>query len=92
MPGQSFTTMDSDAYCDTCPDVCYVDFNDDGIPDAQENQTSSAAPSAMGSNSTVPAFAPTPVVVHASSKYSHCYRHTRKLRFAATLWLDLMLI
>jgi hypothetical protein len=63
MPGQSFTTMDSDAYCDTCPDACYVDFNDDGIPDAQENQTSSAAPSATGYNSTVPAPAPTPVVV-----------------------------
>jgi hypothetical protein len=63
MPGQSFTTMDSDAYCDTCPDACYVDFNDDGIPDAQENSTSFAAPSATGSNSTVPAPAPTPVVV-----------------------------
>jgi hypothetical protein len=63
MPGQSFTTMDSDAYCDTCPDACYVDFNDDGIPDAQENQTSSASPSATGSNSTVVAPAPTPVVI-----------------------------
>jgi hypothetical protein len=31
MPGQSFTTMDSHAYCDTYPDACYVDFNDDGI-------------------------------------------------------------
>jgi hypothetical protein len=63
MPGQSFTTMDSDAYCETCPDACYVDFNDDGIPDAQENMTSSATPSATGSNSTVVAPAPTPVVI-----------------------------
>jgi hypothetical protein len=63
MPGQSVTTMDSDAYCDTCPDACYVDFNDDGIPDAQENQTSSATPSATGSNSTVVAPAPTSVVI-----------------------------
>jgi len=63
MPGQSFTTMDSDAYCDTCPDACYVDFNDDGIPDAQQNETSSAAPTATGSNSTIVAPAPTPVVV-----------------------------
>jgi hypothetical protein len=63
MPGQSFTTMDSDAHCETCPDACYVDFNDDGIPDAQENMTSFATPSATGSNSTVVAPAPTPVVI-----------------------------
>lgn len=63
MPGQSFTTMDSDAYCDTCPDACYVDFSDDGIPDAQQNETSSAVPTATGSNSTIVAPAPTPVVI-----------------------------
>lgn len=63
MPGQSFTTMDSDAYCDTCPDACYVDFNDDGVPDAQQNETSSAAPTTTGSYSTIVAPAPTPVVI-----------------------------
>jgi len=30
--------------------------------------------------------------LHASGKHRHRHRHTRKLRSAATLWFDLMLI
>lgn len=30
--------------------------------------------------------------LHAARKHRHCHRHTRKLRSAATLWFDLMLM
>ncbi|KAG9668420.1 hypothetical protein KCV03_g7906, partial [Aureobasidium melanogenum] len=62
MPGSSFTTMGPDAYCETCPDACYVDFNDDGIPDAEQNGTFSTN-GTFRNNSTNSAPVPAPVVI-----------------------------
>jgi hypothetical protein len=44
MSNSSATPSMAMAYCATCPDACYVDFNDDGVPDAQENSNSTAPP------------------------------------------------
>ncbi|KAL2032295.1 hypothetical protein VTO58DRAFT_105467 [Aureobasidium pullulans] len=74
MPGSSATTLSSDPYCDTCPDECYMDFDDDGVPDAQTqaptNSTSlvsraSSSTSAIAVNSTAPV--PPPVVIADNS-------------------------
>ncbi|KAH0037991.1 hypothetical protein KCU78_g1572, partial [Aureobasidium melanogenum] len=62
MPGSSFTTMGSDAYCETCPDACYVDFNDDGIPDAEQNGTFPTN-GTFRNNSINSAPVPAPVVI-----------------------------
>ncbi|KAG9856048.1 hypothetical protein KCU98_g1234, partial [Aureobasidium melanogenum] len=62
MPGSSFTTMGPDAYCETCPDACYVDFNDDGIPDAEQNGTFPTN-GTIGYNSTNSTPVPAPVVI-----------------------------
>ncbi|KAH0021958.1 hypothetical protein KCU78_g5935, partial [Aureobasidium melanogenum] len=62
LPGSSFTTMGPDAYCETCPDACYVDFNDDGIPDAEQNSTFPTN-GTFRNNSTNPATVPAPVVI-----------------------------
>lgn len=61
-PGSSFTTMGSDAYCETCPDACYVDFNDDGIPDAEQNGTFPTN-GTIGYNSTNSTPVPAPDVI-----------------------------
>ncbi|KAH0340539.1 hypothetical protein KCU81_g6806, partial [Aureobasidium melanogenum] len=63
MPGSSFTTMGPDAYCETCPDACYVDFNDDGIPDAEEQNGTFPTNGTYGYNSTHPTTVPAPVVI-----------------------------
>ncbi|KAG9529421.1 hypothetical protein KCU93_g3476, partial [Aureobasidium melanogenum] len=62
LPGSSFTTMGPDAYCETCPDACYVDFNDDGIPDAEQNGTFPTN-GTFRNNSTNSAPVPAPVVI-----------------------------
>ncbi|KAG9728195.1 hypothetical protein KCU73_g12429, partial [Aureobasidium melanogenum] len=62
LPGSSFTTMGPDAYCETCPDACYVDFNDDGIPDAEQNGTFPTN-GTFKNNSTNSAPVPAPVVI-----------------------------
>ncbi|KAG9853616.1 hypothetical protein KCU98_g2901, partial [Aureobasidium melanogenum] len=62
MPGSSFTTMGSDACCETCPDACYVDFNDDGIPDAEQNGTFPTN-GTFRNNSINSAPVPAPVVI-----------------------------
>jgi hypothetical protein len=62
LPGSSLTTMGPDAYCETCPDACYVDFNDDGIPDAEQNGTFPTN-GTFRNNSTNSVPLPAPVVI-----------------------------
>ncbi|KAG9695526.1 hypothetical protein KCU95_g8477, partial [Aureobasidium melanogenum] len=63
IPGSSFTTMGPDAFCETCPDACYVDFKDYGIPDAEEQNGTFPINGTHGYNSTRPAMVPAPVII-----------------------------
>lgn len=55
--------MGPDAFCEACPDTCYVDFNDGGVPDAAEQNGTFPTNGTYGYNSTPPATAPAPVVI-----------------------------
>lgn len=62
IPGSSFTTTGPDTYCETCPDACYVDYNDDGVPDAEQSGTVPAN-GTFNYNSTNLEPVPAPVVI-----------------------------